>query len=98
MLSWVIFYLKHVKFLFSLSILYIYKNFKKMWENNNLPSMNFLYRKVLFKIVFGQKIFICQPIFLIFRKTKGSLRQRKCFVYTKKNLENNHNPTLEMTH
>ena len=42
------------------------RNFNFLRENIYLPSMRFLYRKSLFKNVFDQNCFICQPIFKIF--------------------------------
>ena len=39
---------------------------KKMWENNNFPSMIFFYSITLFKIVCRQNVFNCQPILGIF--------------------------------
>ena len=41
-------------------------SFKILLENNYLPSMIFYYRKSLFKIVFAQNFFNCQPIFKFF--------------------------------
>ena len=43
-----------------------YNEFQNFAENNYLPSMNFYYRKSLFKIVLGQNFFNCQQIFKIF--------------------------------
>ena len=41
------------------------KNLKFLQENIYLPYMRFLYRRSLFKNVFGQNFCICQPIFKI---------------------------------
>ena len=42
------------------------EDLKFLQENIYLPYMRFLYRKSLFKNVFDQKFFICQPIFNMF--------------------------------
>ena len=69
------FLLDHEDFVSGMSFVSFYNDFEQsllnlnlkfLRENIYLPSIRFLYRKSLFKIVFDQNFFICQPIFKIF--------------------------------
>ena len=74
---------------------------KNLRENNYLPSMIFLYRKSLFKIIFWQDLFNCQSIFKIFAaKTKRRILRRKYLPTVQSNKkisEKYHYQRLEIT-